>query len=401
MQRQLSGPGSRILAVLALCGLVACADDVVAPADTFDPGDGAAFSFSPPPPLGLMTVASGGTTLELWPFTGRDLAGSQTDPMNLIFTGEIDLVSLRAALMSLDGDRSAFMIPNVFPFNCTWSDAFGDIQTAYSDGDGWVGNPVQLACGDYNPVRFHLRLFHAGPWVIGGAHFEVLVDQTTEHEVFSWELAEQLVLVDMLRIGASVVGVAPIYPAPSYRAINKDVYNGVLRAFPALLGALGYPLSPQGADFPIPTDGAATIIHVSARPTVVPGTWTNEFTLPFNQFVPRPFCSACPFDIVKVEGDISFQQSTAVGTNGKLNSHQVASGEVWVTPFDVFTGTFGEPFRALLRNTHITSVVPNGSSTQAIVQRLALPPAENGSFRTHLNTSPNGGAHFTVREVCN
>lgn len=401
MRRYILGVRYSTLAVFALTGIAACADDVVAPVAQPGPED-AAFIVSPAPPPGVVPVMFAGTTVQLWPFTGTDLAGSQSDPMNLILTGEVDVVSLRSALMALGGDRSAFGFPNAPPFDCTWSDAFGSVQSAYSDGDGWVANPVQLQCGDYAPVRFHVRLFEAGPWVLGGAHFEVNIAGTTEHEVLSWELAEQLVAVDLIRAGAVPVGAAPIYPAPSYGAILKDIYNVLLIDAPALLAGLGYPLAPQAVDFPIPSDGNATILYVATRPPVVPGTWTHSFVVPWDGslLVPRPFCATGPFDVVKIEGPVHFEQWVSVSATGELEMEQVASGELVGTPFNVFTNMFGEPFRALIQETQQASVGSAGSSTQTIVKRLAVPPSVNGSFRTHLVTSPNGGAHFTLRERC-
>lgn len=397
-------PGARIdvLAVLALSGLIAaCATDVTAPADGYAPED-AAYTLSPPAPAGLASVAYGGATLHLWPFTGEKLEGTPADPMNLILTGEVDVVSLRSALMSLDGDRSAYGVPNVPPFNCTWTDAYGGVQTSYSDAEGWVANPVQLQCGTFGPVRFHVRLFEAGPWVLGGAHFELNVPGTTEHEILDWEVAEQLVALDLMRAGATPIGAEFIYPAPSYRAILKDVFNLVLLTAPDLLAALNYPLAPQAVDFPLPTDGLATVLHMATRPPIVPGVWVNSFTITWDGSIlfERPFCSAGYYDVVTLVGPVYFEQRTSVSATGELYTYQTASGELTATPFDVFTNTFGEPFRARVRESQEASVGPAGSKTQTIAQQSAVPPVMNGAYMTHLTTSPNGGAHFTVREQC-
>lgn len=76
-------------------------------------------------PSPLVTVNLGASSLEFWPFTGNDFSGTPQDPINLLFAGESDPRALRAALLFLDGDRTAFGFPNVFPFNCTWIDAIG------------------------------------------------------------------------------------------------------------------------------------------------------------------------------------------------------------------------------------------------------------------------------------
>ncbi|HEX9610445.1 MAG TPA: hypothetical protein VF978_01070, partial [Gemmatimonadales bacterium] len=182
-------------------------------------------------PSPLASVALGSSTLEFWPFTGADFGHTPLDPINLIFFGQSDPRALRAALMMLDGDRTAFGLPDVFPFNCTWKDAIGGMQTAYSTGAGWAGSAIQLECGDFGPIRFHLRLFNAGDWTLANAHFEVLIPATTEHQVLSWELAEQLVTVDLLRSGLLDAGVplfatGTINPSP-FHEIPAVIYNGL------------------------------------------------------------------------------------------------------------------------------------------------------------------------------
>ncbi|HEV2132103.1 MAG TPA: hypothetical protein VGR27_13405, partial [Longimicrobiaceae bacterium] len=90
---------------------------------------------SAPAPAPLVPVTAGGVTQQIWPFTGTTLAGAPQDPINLIFAGEADPRSIRAALLSLSGDRTGVGFPPVFPFNCTWKDAIGGLQTAYSETD--------------------------------------------------------------------------------------------------------------------------------------------------------------------------------------------------------------------------------------------------------------------------
>jgi hypothetical protein len=96
-----------------------------------DPNDPAA-------PAGLVTVGA----LTFWPYTGDDFTGAPKDPINAIFTGQASPLQIRAALRRLDGNRSAFGLPNVPPFNCTWKDAIGDEQTGYGDAEGWTGSAV-------------------------------------------------------------------------------------------------------------------------------------------------------------------------------------------------------------------------------------------------------------------
>ena len=122
-------------------------------------------------PSPIVELAIPGNTLHLYPFVGSTFGAVQieADPINIFFTGNAKPLGLRAALLALDGDRTSFGLPDQFPFNCTWSDASGDLQGAYVEPLGWIGNAIQLQCGDYVPMRFHLRLFDAGTVTIGGS----------------------------------------------------------------------------------------------------------------------------------------------------------------------------------------------------------------------------------------
>jgi hypothetical protein len=396
----------RFVPVLILPLAVSCTDTSPDPVSSI-PEDvpAAAYGLVPAPPPGVVAVNHGGRTLRLWPFTGSDLVGTESDPMNIVFTGEADVVSLRAALIALDGSRTAYGLPPGPPFDCTWTDAFGDIQTTWSDGDGWVGNPVQLQCGNYDPLRIHLRLFPAGAWVLGGAHFELLIPNTTEHEILSWEIAELVVKIDLLRSGllASPPATAPINPVPSYRATRAPVYNALPPELIALLAAFHGPQPPRpvSADVPIASDGLATILDLTAGAPLVKGSASSRFTITFDEVIPRPFCSTGPTDIVLVEGPVQFSQRVSVTQNGKLSSHGTASGRLTVTPIDPATmQPSGPSFHALVNNNHITGVGPFGSHVNAMVSRIGLPPSANGSLLTHLITAPFGVAHFTRREGC-
>src|SRR6185503_3949693 len=75
-----------------------------------------------PAPSPLVTVAGSSSTLAFWPYTTTALGGPASDPMNLAFPGA-DVRSIRAALMMLDGNRTAFGFPTAPPFNCTWKEA--------------------------------------------------------------------------------------------------------------------------------------------------------------------------------------------------------------------------------------------------------------------------------------
>src|SRR3954453_21571650 len=161
---------ARIFGLLSLVlFLRSCDNDPYAPVPANS--NPASFSAAAPPSL-LVPIALAGGSISIWPYTGVDFSGTPQDPINLVFTGKSDPRSIRSALMSLNGDRTAYGMAPVYPFNCTWSDAMGDLQTGYNAEAAWVGSAIQLACGGYGPIRFHVRLFEAGAVALGKSHFQ-------------------------------------------------------------------------------------------------------------------------------------------------------------------------------------------------------------------------------------
>ena len=70
------------------------------------------------PPTGLVPIdVGGGGTATIWPYTGESLNGVPSDPINLVFLGKADPVRIRAALLALDGDRTAFGVEIVSAVN--------------------------------------------------------------------------------------------------------------------------------------------------------------------------------------------------------------------------------------------------------------------------------------------
>ena len=221
-----------------------------------------------PAPSPLISVPLPGQTLALWPFTGFGF-GEQSDPVNLMWIGQVDPRELRAALVRLNGDRTAFGFPDVFPFNCTWHDE-PEVQPelAYSAASGWVGSPIMLECGTFDQARFHLRFFDVGRATVGGAPFEVFIPGTLDHQTISWALAEQFVVADFVRTGLldptlPFFTTGPINPAP-FGTIPAVIYNGIPTA---LRQAIGGPLGDVTDAVPIASSGHATVLMVTLLST--------------------------------------------------------------------------------------------------------------------------------------
>jgi hypothetical protein len=362
------------------------------------------------PPSGLTAVSFGTSSLTLWPYTGESLDGTPADPVNLIFVGNVDPVKIRAALLSLNANRPPF--PPVYPFNATWSDAIGNVQTNYSEGEGWQGSVIQLQLGAYGPVRLHLRLWRTGApfgsggtWTVGAAHFELVIPGTADHQVLAWELPQQVVLVDMLRSGLldattpfATSGV--INQTPSYRTIPPPIYNGIPDALKSLAGL---PPGPSGVPVAIPNDGRATIFHVTGEAAPQTGHFSDAFSLTYNQIIPKPFCSDGPLDFVRVSGPVTLSRTTDVDGTGRYQYHSQIAGRITVTPIDVTQNPpvpSGASFEANVSELQQGATDPLRSWVMAESRRIL--PQDGGAelFMSRLRVGSDGQQSYRASSRC-
>lgn len=388
-----------VLGMLVVLG--ACQQD--APQPTAVAG-GARAAVGAAPPAELVTVSHGGESVTFRPYTGTDFGDHRSDPINLAFVGPGDALSIRAALFALDGNRAP-MLPPVFPFDCTWKDAIGEEQTGYSTADGWEGSVVQLECGDYAPVRFHLRLFSAGGWTIANAHLDVLIPGTPNHQVLAWELAEQLVVVDFVRSGLLAEPPSPTQPiheAP-FRSIPAIIYNNL----PPGLQQLAW--DPTGANpappevvqpVPILTDGRATILRLGDAPSPSAGAAIQSFVIEFDQVIPKPFCNPGNA-FVLVRGPVELTQDVRVTPSGNLQRSFSARGELDVTPVNPITGhPIGPTQRARVQDltqAHLNRQVRQLHYSRRQQLETAGPPEQ---LREDLQVGPNRVTRFDRNERC-
>ncbi|HET7292615.1 MAG TPA: hypothetical protein VFM88_09330 [Vicinamibacteria bacterium] len=329
-----------------------------------------------PEPPGAVSVVVGVSPERIWPYTTDDLV-TPSDPVNLIFPNA-DPRALRQALMALDGNRTAYGFPSSFPFNCTWADAMGNEQAAWAEAKGWTGGDVQLACGPYDALRFHLRLFRQGGFTLGGAHFEMMIPNTADHQVLSWEVAEKLVAVDLLRSGwlsAPPSETAPLITTGFQKTILRALYNGLLAnpAMIALLQGIGMPTSnlPPG-DVRIPTDGKAKVLFANVPFDPVQEQISAEQVLVYNQVIPKPFCSG-PTDFVLVQGPVHFAMEVHTNPSGFYSRGYTIAGALNVTPVNPFTGApSGPTVQAIVSEDHRAQLTNQYSETTQIVLRNLL-----------------------------
>ncbi len=361
-------------------------------------------------PDGLVDVTWQSETLRIWPYTGNDFSGAPQDPMNLVFVGRVDPVTIRAALMSLDGNRPGF--PPLPIFGATWSDAVGNVQTGYADGGGWTGAVVQLELGSYSPMRIHLRLVGCseafgsdGGWTLGAAHFEINIPSTADHQVLSWELAEKVVVADLKRSGLLDPASGPtptgiINQTPSFHDIPAAIYNGVPDALKILCEL---PPGPSSAPVPIPTDGRAMILHVGQTVPVAPDNKQQAYTMSYGRIVPKPICSDGPLDFILLEGPVNITKTVRVDALGRYQYASDISGRLTAVAMDVTRMPpvpVGEPFMVLVSDQQ--GGVFDEHLIRVTFDTKRLAPKERGVEKqmVTLHVSSDGANLFRSRSQC-
>lgn len=389
----------------ALLVTMACADEP-SPVDVAPDINAVAVDFGESANLlnqaNLVTVELGGSSLEFWPYTGRTpTLGDVADPISLVMRGGVDPRVLRARLMFLDGDRADFGMPPVFPFNCTWTDAIGGTQSTFAEGFGWSGSAVQLQCGTYDPARVHLRFFRFGDWTVASSHLDFLIPGTTDHEVVSWELPEQIAFVDFIRLGGSPSApTGVITEAPTYRQIQAPVFAGL---GPAELGLLlgTHSITEDGR---LINDGLAQRITM---PEATPGgagadITRQEVNIDFDQFIPRPFCTGDGTDLLKVTGLVTLTQQVVFTPAGTFTSRYHAKGRLDVVQIDPATGgPASEPYRALV-NQHGVSVLTDEVNfvNDIQLQMEIRPGGERGQLKLNMSIGPRGAGDVSGSASC-
>ncbi len=350
------------------------------------------------PPSGLVSVGVGSDALSIWPYTGETFETTPSDPVNLIFVGNVTPLAIRDALLGLSGNRPGF--PPAPPFNSPWTDAIGGVQTTYSDEGGWRGSVIQLEAGTYGPLRFHLRLWETaaefpggGRWVLANAHVDLLIPGTAEHQVIAWKFARQLVVADFIRSGLLAAPPAPtdvVNATPSFRTIPAPIFNGIPES---LKPPLELPAGPSMTPVPIPNDGRALILNVSGSAAPAGGD-DEALTIQFNQIIPRPFCMQGATDFVRVQGPVELSRVARV-VGGRYEYKSVIDGVLTVTPVPA-----GPSFQARISDMQSGWTSGDQSFVRAASQRIA--PQDGGSelLIKHLIAASNGADSYHSNVKC-
>lgn len=347
------------------------------------------------PPTELVDLDYFGQAMNFWPYTGVDFSATPQDPINLVFVGHADPRDIRAALLSLDGDRSAFGLPNEAPFNAQWDDAIGDMQSGYGEESGWTGSAIQLACGEYGPLRFHMRLFRIGDYTVANAHLDLQIPGTADHQVISWEAAEQFVMVDLIRTG--LLGAEPqpsgMINPPNFKTIPSVIYN----MLPVeLKGLIGGPLGDVTEDVPIGSDGQATVFYLAGSVPYVTEIREQNFIITYDQTIPKPFCESSEYDYLYVNGDVTLYQTTEMNEDGTFRMKFQADGVISATPVNPLTGEIiGETMEVVVKENHRSYINDTDFSASSLLFQKLLPTADpnSGWFfkRLRVDSKANNG----------
>jgi hypothetical protein len=222
----------------------------------------------------------------------------------------------------------------------------------------------------------------------------VLIPGTEQHEVISWEVAEQFVVADFMRSGlldgdVPMSQTGQINPSP-WRTIRYQVYNGLPVELRMLIGG---PIEDVTEDVPIGTDGMATILNLASAAERVYETRNQDLLITYDQTVPKPFCGG-ENDYVYVAGPITFHQTTTLMADGTFERQSRATGELSVTPIDMTTGQpGGETLTAQVRDTHGAWMNDTYESTSSMLYQKILPASADGAGRLFIMFGVNSDGH--------
>lgn len=388
----------RLLPALLLVGTLSACDDQPEATGPIPAGPRA---LAEVPAAGDLVTVGGFT---FWPFTAHTpSADDPADPVQFVLTGEVDPRLLRARLLFLDGDRSAFGMPaSAFPlFGCTWEDGHGQVQGAWAEESGWSGSAIQLVCGTYQ-MRFHIRLFRFEEHTLVAAHMDLQMGSSPDHQVISWELAEAFLLADLMRLGASPSPVPGMYVSPTWRSIDPLIWGAIPTDLKGFLQAF----AGVASDGTLGSDGTGWLVNISAGALAPPGqaeVARQRFTIQFDEIIPRPFCEEQGPEYIHVRGPVVLDQHVVFTPGGTFTSHLALRAHLEATPVDPMTGEpIGETYKGTLNERSRTLITDSQSLVSAFSRRMEIRSGKEsrGILELRFRIGPGGEAHVAGELIC-
>ena len=115
-------------------------------------------------------------------------------------------------------------------------------------------------------------------------------------------------------------------------------------------------MAPVSGDVPIPTSGQARVLvgAIDFEPCRSKQTTTTRVT--YSIVVPKPFCAAGPYDLVKLEGPLDFSMTVETSRAGRYDRTYLVGGTLLATPMVPTSATtfqpVGDPVEALVFEAH-------------------------------------------------
>ena len=195
----------------------------------------------------------------------------------------------------------------------------------------------------------------------------------------------------------------PINDAPSFREVPAAVYNGL----PAdLRVAIGGPLENVSADWPLPNDGSATVFNVvGTAPDAERLVARRELDFQYDQVIPKPVCSAGPFDYVYITGPVKLVQHLVVTGSGNYMTNYRASGRLAITPVNPLTNPptpIGETYQAVIAEMDKGIVTDQVTLASRYLIRVAVPPSAplHGALFLSVHAGPAGLTQVQMETHC-
>jgi hypothetical protein len=165
-----------------------------------------------------------------------------------------------------------------------------------------------------------------------------------------------------------------------------------------LRGVLGLPLDDQTDPVAVPNDEMATVFTLAGSEDGLPLVARQRFVIDFNQTIPKPFCTATPYDYVTVVGPVTLTQHVVLTPSGNYLSSFQALGHLQLTPVNYPGGSYG----AVVNEHHHAVLTDNLSLVSSFQMLIEVPEAGplHGRLVTRVTVAPGNASLSALTLRC-